>query len=159
MRPNHHISQVTTDNPLATINDRIPRIVRCRLTRAGEQLRVRVPAGSQVPDLEAQAERIAAFLAVREVRVVRDPASARHARVVVLRRDPLADPTPTPWPLAEPNRLSLWQPIPVGTDEDGSEVTVTLPERNLLRAASPALASRMSSSSSWPWAPSIPRCA
>jgi hypothetical protein len=45
---------------LATPNDRIPRIVRCRLTRAGEQLRVRVPAGSQVPDLEAQAERIAA---------------------------------------------------------------------------------------------------
>jgi FtsK/SpoIIIE family len=137
MRPNHHISQVTTDNPLATINDRIPRIVRCRLTRAGEQLRVRVPAGSQVPDLEAQAERIAAFLAVREVRVVRDPASARHARVVVLRRDPLADPTPTPWPLAEPNRLSLWQPILVGTDEDGSEVTVTLPERNLLLGGEP----------------------
>src|SRR5215218_2177764 len=77
---------------LATINDRIPRIVRCRLTRAGEQLRVRVPAGSQVPDLEAQAERIASFLAVREVRVVRDPASARHARVILLRRDPLADP-------------------------------------------------------------------
>jgi hypothetical protein len=45
---------------LATPNDRIPRITRCRLTRAGEQLRVRVPAGSQVPDLEAQAERIAA---------------------------------------------------------------------------------------------------
>ena len=47
---------------LATLNDRMPRIVRCRLTRAGEQLRVRVPAGGQVPDLEAQAERIAAFL-------------------------------------------------------------------------------------------------
>jgi FtsK/SpoIIIE family len=122
---------------LATINDRIPRITRCRLTRAGEQLRVRVPAGSQVPDLEAQAERIAAFLSVREVRVTRDPASARHARAVVLRRDPLADPTPVPWPLASANRLSLWQPIPVGTDEDGSEVTVTLPERNLLLGGEP----------------------
>jgi hypothetical protein len=122
---------------LATINDRIPRIVRCRLTRAGEQLRVRVPAGSQVPDLEAQAERIAAFLAVREVRVTRDPASARYARVVVLRRDPLADPTPVPWPLAPADRLSLWQPIPVGTDEDGSEITVTLPERNLLLGGEP----------------------
>jgi hypothetical protein len=120
---------------LATINDRIPRITRCRLTRAGEQLRV--PAGSQVPDLEAQAERIAAFLAVREVRVTRDPASARYARVIVLRRDPLADPTPVPWPLIEANRLSLWQPIPVGVDEDGSEVTVTLPERNLLLGGEP----------------------
>jgi hypothetical protein len=122
---------------LATRNDRIPRITRCRLTRAGEQLRVRMPAGSQVPDLEAKAERIAAFLGVREVRVVRDPASARHAKVVVLRRDPLADPIPIPWPLVEANRLSLWQPIPVGTDEDGSEVTVTLPERNLLLGGEP----------------------
>ena len=68
-----------------------------------------VPAGSQVPDLEAQAERIAAFLAVREVRVVRDPASARHAKVVVLRRDPLADPTPVPWPLASADRLPFTQ--------------------------------------------------
>ena len=107
------------------------------MTPAGEQLRVRVPAGAQVPDLEAQAERIAAFLAVREVRVVRDPASARHARVVVLRRDPLADPVPTPWPLVEAGRLSLWQPIPVGEDEDGSPVTVTLPERNLLLGGEP----------------------
>jgi hypothetical protein len=122
---------------LATINDRIPRIVRCRLTRAGEQLRVRVPAGGQVPDLEAQAERIAAFLAVREVRVVRDPGSARHARVVVLRRDPLADPTPLPWPLVQADRCSLWAPIPVGEDEDGNQVTVTLPERNLLDAGEP----------------------
>jgi hypothetical protein len=122
---------------LATANDRIPRIVRCRLTRAGEQLRVRVPAGGQVPDLEAQAERIAAFLAVREVRVVRDPASARHAKVVVLRRDPLADPQPIPWPLATADRCSLWQPIPVGEDEDGNQVEILLPERNLLLGAEP----------------------
>jgi hypothetical protein len=122
---------------LATLNDRIPRIIRCRLTRAGEQLRVRVPAGSQVPDLEAQAERIAAFLAVREVRVVRDPASARYARVVVLRRDPLADPQPIPWPLVNAGRCSLWQPIPVGEDEDGNQVEVLLPERNLLLGAEP----------------------
>jgi hypothetical protein len=122
---------------LATPNDRIPRIVRCRLTRAGEQLRVRVPAGSQVPDLEAQAERIAAFLSVREVRVVRDPASARYARVVVLRRDPLVDPQPIPWPLVNAGRCSLWQPIPVGEDEDGNQVEVLLPERNLLLGAEP----------------------
>ena len=144
---------------LATANDRIPRIVRCRLTRAGEQLRVRVPAGGQVPDLEAQAERIAAFLAVREVRVVRDPASARHARVVVLRRDPLADPAPTPWPLVNAGALSLWQPIPVGEDEDGSRG-----HRHPARAQPPARgrARRRQvatcSSSWWPWARSTPRC-
>jgi FtsK/SpoIIIE family len=122
---------------LATRNDRVPRITCCTLTRAGEQLRVRVPAGGQVPDLEAEAERLAAFLAVREVRVTREPDSARHARVVVLRRDPLADPLPIPWPLATAGELSLWAPIPVGLDEDGSEVAVSLPERNLLLGGEP----------------------
>jgi hypothetical protein len=122
---------------LASRNDRVPRITRCTLTRAGEQLRVRVPAGGQVPDLEAEAERLAAFLAVREVRVTREPDSARHARVVVLRRDPLADPIPIPWPLAGAGELLLWRPIPVAVDEDGSEVTVSLPERNLLLGGEP----------------------
>jgi hypothetical protein len=48
---------------------------------------------------------------------------------MVLRRDPLADPGPIPWPLVTANRCSLWAPIPVGEDEDGNQVTVTLPER------------------------------
>jgi hypothetical protein len=122
---------------LATRNDRVPRITRCKLTRAGEQLRVRVPAGGQVPDLEAEAERIAAFLGVREVRVTREPDSARHARVVVPRRDPLADSVPIAWPLGTAGELSLWRPIPVGLDEDGSEVTITLPERNVLLGGEP----------------------
>jgi hypothetical protein len=122
---------------LASRNDRVPWVMRCSLTRAGEQLRVRLSAGSQVPDLENAAERLAAFLGVREVRVTRDPANARYAQVVVLRRDPLADPTPIPWPLIEADRYSLWAPIPVGEDEDGQPVTVTLPERNLLAGGEP----------------------
>src|SRR4029453_9272560 len=50
---------------------------------------------------------------------------ARYARVVILRRDPLADPTPIPWPLANAGHCSLWGAIPVGEDEDGNEATVT----------------------------------
>jgi hypothetical protein len=122
---------------LASRNDRVPWVMRCALTRAGEQLRVRLPAGAQVPDLENAAERIAAFLGARGVRVTREPANARYARVVVIRRDPLADPQPIPWPLAAAERCSLWQPIPVGVDEDGSEVRVSLPERNLLAGGEP----------------------
>ncbi len=122
---------------LASRNDRVPWVMRCVLTRAGEQLRVRLAAGSQVPDLENAGERLAAFLGVREVRITRDPANARYARVVVLRRDPLADPLPIPWPLANAGQCSLWAPIPVGEDEDGNQVTVTLPERNLLAGGEP----------------------
>src|SRR4029450_10230823 len=58
-------------------------------------------------------------------------------RVIVLRRDPLADPQPIPWPLATADRCSLWQPIPVGEDEDGNHVEILLPERNLLLGAEP----------------------
>ncbi|HEV8650702.1 MAG TPA: FtsK/SpoIIIE domain-containing protein [Actinomycetes bacterium] len=122
---------------LATRNDRVPRVTGCTLTRAGEQLRVRIPAGSQVPDVEQAAERIAAFLSVREVRVTRAPESARYARVVVLRRDPLADPRPIPWPWTARESCSLWAPVPVGLDEDGTQVTVTLPYRNLLLGGEP----------------------
>jgi hypothetical protein len=122
---------------LASRNDRVPWVMRCGLTRAGEQLRVRLAAGSQVPDLENASERLAAFLGVREVRITRDPANARYARVVVLRRDPLADPLPIPWPLANAGQCSLWGAIPVGEDEDGNQVTVALPERNLLAGGEP----------------------
>jgi hypothetical protein len=122
---------------LASRNDRVPWVMRCVLTRAGEQLRVRLAAGSQVPDLENAGERLAAFLGVREVRITRDPANARYARVVVLRRDPLADPQPIPWPLANAGQCSLWGAIPVGEDEDGNQVTVALPERNLLAGGEP----------------------
>jgi hypothetical protein len=122
---------------LASRNDRVPWVMRCALTRSGEQLRVRLPAGAQVPDLENAAERLAAFLGVREVRVSRDSANARYARVVVLRRDPLADPQPIPWPLVNADRCSLWQPVPVGEDEDGHQVEILMPERNLLLGAEP----------------------
>jgi FtsK/SpoIIIE family len=122
---------------LASRNDRVPWVMRCALTRAGEQLRVRLPAGAQVPDLENAAERLAAFLAVREVRVTRDPTNARYAKVVILRRDPLADPTPIAWPLVNAGRCSLWDAVPVGEDEDGNRVEILLPERNLLLGAEP----------------------
>jgi hypothetical protein len=122
---------------LASRNDRVPWVMRCSLTRAGEQLRVRLPAGAQVPDMENASERLAAFLGVREVRVTRDPANARYARVVVLRRDPLADPQPILWPLINADRCSLWDAIPVGEDEDGHPVEILLPERNLLLGAEP----------------------
>jgi DNA segregation ATPase FtsK/SpoIIIE-like protein len=56
---------------------------------------------------------------------------------VVIRRDPLAEAQPIPWPLAGAEQVSLWRPIPVGVDEDGTEVGVSLPERNLLAGGEP----------------------
>jgi hypothetical protein len=122
---------------LATLNDRIPKVRRVEQIPAGELLRVRVADGGRVSELEDAAEVLAAMLEVREVKVTRDRANARYASVAVIRRDPLAVDAPRPWPLAAAPRLSLWDPIPVGVDEQGRPVTVRLVERNLLLGGEP----------------------
>jgi hypothetical protein len=122
---------------LANRNDHTPRITKAGFVPSGDLLRVRMPAGSAVPDLEKQAEPVAAFLEARELRVTRDPANARYARVVVVRRDPLADLPGLPWPQLAAPALSIWQPVPVGINEDGELVTVSLVERNVLIGGEP----------------------
>ncbi len=102
----------------------------------GDLLDVRVPVGATVADLDRAAEALAVVLELRQVRVRRDPDNARQARVSLLRRDPLAAPAPV-WPHAQAERLSLWDPIPVGIDEDGQPVTLSLPERNVLLGGEP----------------------
>jgi FtsK/SpoIIIE family len=122
---------------LATHNDRVPHILDMTPTPAGDLLRVRVPAGATVDELAERREAVAAFLEVRDVRVLRDPDNARLAEVTIMRRDPLTAWDPVPWPYADAMRLSLWYPIPVGVDESGEYVYVTLPERNVLTGGEP----------------------
>ena len=122
---------------LANFNDRVPRVVGHRLTLAGDDLAVRVPAGKTVTEVEDKAETIAAFLRVREVRVHRRPEDAGLAQVMVVVRDPLGTTERWPWPNVGADRLSLWQPIPVGLDEDGELVTLSLVERNILYGGEP----------------------
>jgi hypothetical protein len=117
---------------LATASDRIPRIVRHALVPAGDRLLVRLPAGSSTAALAEAAEQVAVILDVCEVRVARDPDRASLARVTVVRRDPLHGAPPLAWPWLDAERCSLWQPIPVGVDEDGHWVQVSLPERHVL---------------------------
>jgi hypothetical protein len=117
---------------LATASDRIPRIVRHRLVPAGDRLLVRLPPGSTTGLLAEAAEQVAVILDVREVRVARDPERASLARVIMVRRDPLHGAPPLAWPWLEASRCSLWQPVPVGVDEDGHWVTISLPERHVL---------------------------
>jgi hypothetical protein len=117
---------------LATASDRIPRIVKHALVPAGDRLLVRLPAGSSTAALAEAAEQVAVILDVREVRVARDADRASLARVTVVRRDPLHGAPPLAWPWLDVPRCSLWQPIPVGVDEDGHWVTISLPERHVL---------------------------
>jgi hypothetical protein len=122
---------------LATINDRVPKLVSIRAVAAGDELRVRVPAGSNVGLLAEAADTIAAYLEVRDVRVVRDRTNARYAAVTVVRCDPLSGTEAVPWPNVDAERLSLRAPIPVGIGEDGAVVTVHLEERHELTGGEP----------------------
>ena len=115
---------------------RSPAVIRLRENRAGEVLTVRIPVGFSLRDLELAADVLAAALQVHEVRVVPVKANAARAVVTLVRRDPLAESTPT-WPNANENALSLWEPIPVGINEDGDVVEVSLIERNMLLGGEP----------------------
>ncbi len=122
---------------LATYSDRVPRPVSIEPIPAGDLLRVRIPAGSRTSAVVDAAETIAACLGVRELRVARDPANARYAAVTIVRRDPLVDRRSITWPQLYTPQLSLWVPVPVGINEDGLWVTVSLPERNVLIGGEP----------------------
>ena len=115
----------------------IPWILRTEETSAGYALWVRLPRGTSVLDLEKATEVTAAAMGVAEVRVSRDRANASLATVAVIRRDPLRQPAPLRSPLAAATGWSLWDPIPVGVDEDGRQVTVSLPEHNVLLGGEP----------------------
>src|SRR6266536_279288 len=105
---------------LATYSNRVPKPVRIEPIPAGDLMRVQIPAGRRTSDLADAAETVAACLAVREIRVNRDLANARFAEVTIVRRDPLSEYPSLGWPELLAPRLSLWEPIPVGVDEDGT---------------------------------------
>jgi hypothetical protein len=86
--------------------------------------------------LDNSAEVTAAAMGVADIRVARDAHRASLATVSVVRRDALSG-TPLAWPLAGSPWWSLWEPIPVGLDENGDTVTVSLPEHNVLLGGEP----------------------
>ncbi|ROO88739.1 FtsK/SpoIIIE family protein [Actinocorallia herbida] len=122
---------------LTTSNDRIPRVLKIQRVPVGERLRVRMPRGSTVSELEAATEQLAADLRIRGVEVRREPSRADLASVLLRRRDPWESAGPVPWPWLERPQSRLWEPVPVGLDEVGDLVTLTLPGRNLLLGGEP----------------------
>jgi hypothetical protein len=104
---------------------------------AGERMAVRVSRGSSVEELGERAEQLAGCLSLRELRVERDAGDASRGTVTLVRRDPLAGLAGTPWPQLKATDISLWKPIPLGLDEHGRTVEVSLVERSLLAGGEP----------------------
>lgn len=124
---------------LATVNDRIPRIMNQRSVPAGERLLVRMPKGSIVDGLEDAREYLAAFLKVREVRVTRDADRADIAHVEIVRRDPFLSGggSALAWPWLEVEYSRLWSAFPIGVDEVGETISMRLIEKNVLLGGEP----------------------
>jgi hypothetical protein len=111
----------------------IPKIVANEIIPAGMRLRLQMPSGFSTEAIDEASETLASTMGAREVRVLRDAANASIAHLSIIRFDALSVPAP-PWP--GPGR-SLWEPIPLGIDEDGNPVRIGLPERNLLLGGEP----------------------
>jgi len=121
---------------IGSFHGRRPTLRRVTKARLGTRLSVLLPAGGSTRDLAANADRFACALGVRAVRVATDRQSASCADLILVRRDPLAEPA-GPWPALQHERLQLWDPVPVGIDEDGEPVSLLLPEHNLLLGGEP----------------------
>ncbi|MPY81396.1 MAG: hypothetical protein GEV04_24005, partial [Actinophytocola sp.] len=131
---------------LTSATGRVPRLTAVRPVAVGHRVQVRMPPGLAVPDLEGQAERLAAYLRLRELRILRDRDNAQRATVTLVRTDPLARAVALPWPLLDADRVSLWEPVPVGISEEGEPVPVPLPERNVLIGGEPGAGKSVSQS-------------
>jgi hypothetical protein len=130
-------ARATIDSGVADGPFRCPGVRSVTRVPAGDVLDVRVRRGQAVAELERRSEHLAACLRARELRVVRDRRDAARARVLVVRRDPFEGTEPLPWPLVDAASVSLWEPVPVGVDEQGECVAIELVERNILLGGEP----------------------
>ena len=104
------------------------RVRRVTRTAPGARLDLTMPAGCPAGWLHDHSEHIATTFGARAVRVERDPANAARAVAHLTFRDPF-DHAPAVWPLvAQICATSVWEPLPLGTDENSQPLTLALLE-------------------------------
>ena len=112
------------------------RVSRARRTAVGATAVLHLPPGCAPSEVMASAEHLASTLRVREVRLERDRKDASKLLLSVLVRDPFAKvPVPPPW--AATGQADLFAALPIGVDELGREVDVTLAGQNVLVGGEP----------------------
>jgi hypothetical protein len=118
------------------LSDRPPYLAKITRTKVGDRVELGLRHGTSIEELERAEPIISASLGVREVRLVVDPARHNHVTLTITRRDPFESAS-LPCPLVTGSRFDAWRPIPVGVDEEGEIVTLSLPEHNVLFGAEP----------------------
>jgi DNA segregation ATPase FtsK/SpoIIIE-like protein len=102
----------------------------------GRSYLLRLPAGLHVGTLEPRVPEIAAALGIHEARLRPVAESAALAELVLVTHDVLQYRV-FGSQLLYAERTSLWESIPLGLEEDGSLLELTLPEHNLLIGGEP----------------------
>ena len=119
--------------------DRRPVVGRVRRSAVGVGCVLHLRPGSTPAHVVGAAEHLATALGVGEVRVEREKADASVVRLNVVTRDPFGrGPIACPW--AGIAQTSLFEPLPIGEDELGRVVSLSLVERNLLAGGEPGSA-------------------
>ena len=112
------------------------RVSRARRTGVGATALVHLPAGCAPSEVIASAEHLASILRAREVHLGRERRDASRLLFTVLMRDPFGqEPLPPPWEAA--SCMDLFGPLPVGGDELGRAVEVTLLGNSFLIGGQP----------------------
>jgi hypothetical protein len=103
-----------------------PTAHKIRTVLAGDLLTIRIPRGHSISTLEQRVDALAACLQIKELRISPHGDNARHCRALLIRRDPFHAMTTIPWPNQNKETLSLWDPVPIGINENGEPTTITL---------------------------------
>jgi hypothetical protein len=100
-----------------------PRPVRVTRTPSGHRLELRSPKG--YGELQARLDKVEGLLDCEVVLKV-DPVRKSRAVAILRERDSLHGIPPVPSPLADPKTAtrSVWDPLPVGIDDDHEPVTL-----------------------------------
>ncbi len=118
------------------LSEKRPRIVKITRTTFGDRVELVLWRGTSVDDLVKVEAVLAASLGVRQVRCVANAAKQNLVSLTITSDDPFSVEA-LRFPLLDAARTSLWDAVPVGVDEDGEIVTLSLPERNVLLGGEP----------------------
>lgn len=121
---------------VGVLADRRPIIGTVVGTKGGDRVQLRLRHGTSIEELERARAIIASSLGVRDVRMAVDPAHQNLVTLTIIRHDPFAS-NGLPCPMVKAKSFDAWEPIPVGMDEEGEIVHLSLVEHNVLFGGEP----------------------
>jgi hypothetical protein len=118
------------------IAQRSPVIGKVRRSNGGDTVACRLRPGTSWGDLASSTDLLAVALGVMDVRVAPNRSKSHLVTLTIVRQDPF-DIATSLFPLLHAESFDAWDAIPVGVDEEGTVVPLSLPEHNVLFGAEP----------------------